>query len=199
MSKAFEPVRVGRWALPQRFVMAPMTRNRTPTTAPTALNARYYGQRAGAGLIITEGTQPSAVGQAYLATPGIHSDDQRDGWRAVADAVHAGGGRLVVQLMHGGRISHPDNKGGLETVAPSAIRASGEIVTPTGRQPYPTPRALSTDEVTDVIAEYVRAAENAIAAGIDGVEIHAANGYPPPPSSSPPRATAAMTPTERIP
>ena len=131
MSTAFESIRIGRWDLPQRFVMAPLTRNRAGEgQAPTELNAEYYGQRASAGLIITEGTQPSAVGQGYLDTPGMHSDEQVAGWRLVADAVHAGGGHVVVQLMHAGRIAHPDNKGGLESVAPSAIAAPGKIVTP---------------------------------------------------------------------
>ncbi|WP_206269332.1 alkene reductase [Streptomyces antioxidans] len=179
MSIAFEPVRVGRWDLPQRFVMAPLTRNRTPSTVPTELNATYYQQRAAAGLIISEGTQPSAAGQAYLATPGIHSSEQREGWWRTAEAVHGSGGRIVVQLMHGGRISHPDNKGGLETVAPSAVRAPGEIVTPTGPQRYPEPRALGTEDIPGIIAEFVAAARNAVAAGLDGVEVHAANGYLP--------------------
>ncbi len=180
MASAFEPVRIGPWDLPQRFVMAPLTRNRAGAgMAPTELNAEYYAQRAGAGLIITEGTQPSAVGQGYLDTPGIHSDEQVAGWRLVADAVHAKGGRIVVQLMHAGRIAHPDNKDGLETVAPSAIAAPGQIVTATGQQDYPTPRALETDEIPGLVQEFVHAARQAVAAGLDGVEVHAANGYLP--------------------
>ncbi|MEO6999661.1 MAG: alkene reductase [Terracoccus sp.] len=180
MSQAFEPIRVGRWDLPQRFVMAPLTRNRAgDAQAPTSLNATYYGQRASAGLIITEGTQPSAVGQGYLDTPGMHSDAQVAGWREVAEAVHEGGGHIVVQLMHAGRIAHPDNKNGLETVAPSAIAAPGEIVTATGQQPYPVPRALDTDEIPGLVEEFVNAARRAIEAGLDGVEVHAANGYLP--------------------
>lgn len=180
MSQAFEPIRVGRWDLPQRFVMAPLTRNRAGEhQAPTSLNATYYGQRASAGLIITEGTQPSAVGQGYLDTPGMHSDAQVAGWREVAEAVHAGGGHIVVQLMHAGRIAHPDNKNGLETVAPSAIAAPGEIVTATGQQAYPVPRALETDEIPALVEEFVEAARRAIEAGLDGVEVHAANGYLP--------------------
>lgn len=178
MTTTFEPVRIGRWDLPQRFVMAPLTRNRAGEgQTPTALNAEYYGQRASAGLIITEGTQPSAVGQGYLGTPGIHSAEQTAGWRAVADAVHAAGGHIVVQLMHVGRIAHPDNKGGLESVAPSAIAAPGTVVTATGNQPYATPRELATDELPGIVDEFVAAARNAIEAGLDGVEIHAANGY----------------------
>ena len=180
MSKAFESIRIGRWDLPQRFVMAPLTRNRAGEgQTPTELNATYYGQRASAGLIITEGTQPSAVGQGYLDTPGLHSDEQVAGWRLVADAVHAGGGRVVVQLMHAGRIAHPDNKNGLETVAPSAIAAPGQIVTPSGQQAFVTPRALETDEIPSLVAEFVHSARQAVAAGLDGVEIHAANGYLP--------------------
>ncbi|OFE16356.1 alkene reductase [Humibacillus sp. DSM 29435] len=180
MSQAFEPIRVGRWDLPQRFVMAPLTRNRAgDAQAPTSLNANYYGQRASAGLIITEGTQPSAVGQGYLDTPGMHSDAQVAGWREVAESVHKGGGHIVVQLMHAGRIAHPDNKNGLETVAPSAIAAPGEIVTATGQQAYPTPRALETDEIPALVEEFVYAARRAVEAGLDGVEVHAANGYLP--------------------
>lgn len=180
MSQAFEPIRVGRWDLPQRFVMAPLTRNRAgDAQAPTSLNATYYGQRASAGLIITEGTQPSAVGQGYLDTPGMHSDAQVAGWREVAESVHKGGGHIVVQLMHAGRIAHPDNKNGLETVAPSAIAAPGEIVTATGQQAYPTPRALETDEIPALVEEFVYAARRAVEAGLDGVEVHAANGYLP--------------------
>ena len=178
MSRAFESVRVGPWTLPQRFVMAPLTRNRAGEgMAPTELNATYYAQRAGAGLIITEGTQPSAVGQGYLNTPGVHSVDQVAGWRRVADAVHAEGGHIVMQLMHAGRIAHPDNKGGVETVAPSALAAPGQMFTAQGPVDHPTPRALRTDEIPAVIEEYVQAARNAIDAGIDGVEVHSANGY----------------------
>ena len=120
MSTAFETIRIGRWDLPQRFVMAPLTRNRAGEgQAPTALNAEYYGQRASAGLIITEGTQPSAVGQGYLDTPGIHSDEQVAGWRLVADAVHAGGGHVVVQLMHAGRSPTPTTRAGSRASPPA--------------------------------------------------------------------------------
>lgn len=177
-SPVFEPVRVGAWQLPQRFVMAPLTRNRAAAGGvPSDLAVEYYRQRASAGLIITEGTQPSAVGQGYLDTPGIHSDEQVAGWRRVADAVHAGGGHVVVQLMHAGRIAHPDNKNGLETVAPSAIAAPGQMVTADGQKPHPVPRALETDEVPGIVEEFVHAARQAMAAGLDGVEVHAANGY----------------------
>jgi len=174
----FDPIRIGRMDLPNRIVMAPLTRNRTPGDhAPTELNATYYAQRASAGLVVSEGSQPSAVGQGYLDTPGVHSPAQVEGWRRVADAVHARGGHLFVQLMHAGRVAHPDNKDGLESVAPSAIALEGEIVTAEGRKPYPTPRALETDEVPGVVAEFVEAARNAVEAGLDGVEIHSANGY----------------------
>ncbi|MDQ2852826.1 alkene reductase [Dermatophilaceae bacterium Sec6.4] len=178
MPTAFDPIRIGAWDLPQRFVMAPLTRNRAAEgMAPADLNVEYYAQRATAGLIITEGSQPSAVGQGYLNTPGIHSEAQVQGWRKVADAVHERGGKIVIQLMHAGRIAHPDNKNGLESVAPSALAAPGQMVTATGSVPHPTPRALETSEVAGIIEDFVSASRNAIKAGLDGVEIHAANGY----------------------
>ena len=178
MTEVFEPIKVGSWELPQRFVMAPLTRNRAGEgQVPQDIAVTYYGQRAGAGLIITEGTQPSAVGQGYLNTPGMHSPEQIQGWRAVGNAVHAGGGRIVVQLMHVGRIAHPDNKNGLETVAPSAIQLDQETVTSEGPKPSVLPRALETDEIPGIVQEFVHAARSAVEAGLDGVELHAANGY----------------------
>ena len=177
MSKAFDPITVGSWQLPQRFVMAPLTRNRAKGTVPGDLNAEYYGQRAAAGLIITEGSQPSAVGQGYLDTPGFHSAEQLAGWHKVAEAVHAGGGRIVAQLMHVGRVAHPDNTGGLESIAPSALPATGKMITADGEVDLPTPRALTPDEIPGVVQEFVTAARNAVEAGLDGVEVHAANGY----------------------
>ncbi len=178
MSRAFTPVRIGSWELPQSFVMAPLTRNRAGAgNAPTELNATYYGQRAGAGLIITEGVAPSAVGQGYLNVPGLYTAEQVDGWRLVADAVHERGGRIVAQLMHAGRIAHAENKDGVETVSASAVRAPGEMVTADGPQEHDVPRALATDELSGVVEDYVTASRNAVAAGLDGVEIHAANGY----------------------
>lgn len=178
MTDVFEPIKVGTWDLPQRFVMAPLTRNRAgEQQVPRDIAVTYYAQRAGAGLIVTEGTQPSAVGQGYLDTPGIHSPEQVEGWRKVADAVHAEGGRIVVQLMHVGRIAHPDNKNGLETVAPSAIQAPGEMVTAQGRVDHVVPRALETDEIPGIVEEFVHASRCAVEAGLDGVEIHSANGY----------------------
>jgi N-ethylmaleimide reductase len=174
----FDPIQVGKLSLANRVVMAPMTRNRAGTGGvPTSLVAEYYAQRVGAGLVITEGTQPSTIGQGYFDTPGIHSDEQVEGWRAVADAVHTAGGRIFVQLMHAGRIGHPDNKATPELVAPSAIAAPGEIFTRGGMKTHPVPRALTETEIPTVIAEFVHAAQQAVAAGLDGVEIHAANGY----------------------
>ena len=178
MTDLFEPFSVGKLTLANRIVMAPLTRNRAGDgQVPQEIAATYYGQRASAGLIISEGTQPSAVGQGYANTPGIHTVEQIEGWRAVADAVHEQDGHIFVQIMHTGRIGHPDNKAGLELVAPSALAAPDEIFTPTGMQAYPVPRALETDELPGVIAEFVHAARSAVDAGIDGVELHSANGY----------------------
>lgn len=178
MSRAFESLTVGRWQLPQRFVMAPLTRNRAGAgQAPTALNAEYYAQRAGAGLIVTEGTAPSHVGQGYLNVPGLYTDEQVEGWRLVADAVHAKDGVVVAQLMHAVRIAHADNKDGVETIAPSAVQAPGEMITAEGPKPHDVPRAPETDEIAGLVADFVTAARNAVAAGLDGVEVHSANGY----------------------
>lgn len=178
MSTLFSPLRVGALEAPNRIVLAPLTRNRAGEgMAPTQLNADYYAQRAGAAFIIAEGTQPSAVGQGYLRTPGIHTPEQVEGWRLVADAVHERDGRIVVQLMHVGRVAHPDNKAGLESVAPSAIAAPGSVVTADGERPMTTPRALTTNEIPGIVEDFVHAARCAREAGLDGVEIHAANGY----------------------
>ncbi|MFY1635718.1 alkene reductase [Solwaraspora sp. WMMB335] len=178
MPDLFEPVTIGKWTLPNRVVMAPMTRNRaTPDGVPSEHAATYYQQRASAGLLITEATQPSAVGQGYPNTPGLHTPAQIDGWRRIADAVHAADGRIVVQLMHVGRVAHPDNKHGLESVAPSTVAADGTLITASGPQPYVTPRALTTDELPQVTDEFRRAARAAVDAGLDGIELHGANGY----------------------
>ena len=178
MSRAFESLSVGRWQIPQRFVMAPLTRNRAGAGhAPTSLNAEYYAQRAGAGLIVTEGTAPSEVGQGYLDVPGLYTDEQVAGWRLVADAVHAKDGVIVAQLMHAGRVAHADNKHGAETVSASAVQAPGKIVTAAGPKPHDVPRSPDTDEIAGLVADFVTAARNAVAAGLDGVEVHAANGY----------------------
>lgn len=175
----FSPARFGDLALANRVVMAPLTRNRAGAgLVPSPLAAEYYAQRAGAGLIITEATQVSRGAQGYLDTPGIYTPDQVTGWRAVADAVHAKGGRIVVQLWHVGRISHtsllPD---GVQPVAPSAIRANAKTFTADGFVDVSEPRALALEEIPGVVDEFRTAARNAIDAGFDGVEIHGANGY----------------------
>jgi N-ethylmaleimide reductase len=159
--------------------MSPLTRSRaTPDGVPTELNAEYYAQRASHALIITEGTQPSADGQGYPVTPGIYTDEHIAGWRKVTDAVHEADGRIVIQLMHVGRISHPDNTPHhRQPVAPSAIKPAGQMFTGSGMQEMPEPRALSTEEVAATVDDFRRAAAAAIAAGADGVEIHGANGY----------------------
>jgi len=173
----FSSYQLGNLQLANRLVMAPLTRNRAGAgEAPTALAAEYYAQRAGAGLIISEGTQPSVVGQGYPHTPGLHTDAQVAGWTLVADAVHARGGRIVAQLMHAGRISHQAITG-MRPVAPSAVTPAGEVYTPQGMKAFKEPRALEATELPGVIAEYVDAARRAVQAGLDGVELHAANGY----------------------
>lgn len=179
MTTVFDPVRVGRYDLQNRLVMAPMTRSRAHVDGtPGELAPTYYAQRASVGLIVTEGTQPSADGQGYLTTPGIYTDAHVAGWRRVTDAVHAEGGHLFIQLMHAGRISHPDNTPHhAQGVAPSAIAPGIGIFTPTGMQDVPVPRALSTDEVRQTIADFAIAARRAVEAGADGVEIHGANAY----------------------
>ncbi len=182
MTDIFSPTKLGKLSLSNRIVMAPMTRGRAgPGDVPTDIMVEYYRQRAGAGLIITEGTQPSRAGKGYWRTPGIHSEEQVAGWRKVADAVHAEGGQIVMQIMHVGRAAVQANKDeDAETIAPSAIRCSDPIPGPDG-VPVETvmPRELRTDEITGVIAEYVAAARNAVRAGIDGVELHCSSGYLP--------------------
>ncbi|MDQ0604527.1 N-ethylmaleimide reductase [Streptomyces canus] len=180
MSNAlWNPIVVGEIPLPHRLAMAPMTRNRsTPKGVPTELNADYYAQRASHALIITEGTQPSADGQGYPVTPGIHTDEHIAGWRKVTDAVHKADGRIVIQLMHAGRMSHPDNTPHhRQPVAPSPVQPAGTMFTASGLQQMPVPRELSTEEVAATVDDFRRAAAAAIAAGADGVEIHGANGY----------------------
>jgi N-ethylmaleimide reductase len=177
--KLFSPFTLGDLHLPNRVVMAPMTRSRAGIgAAPTALNATSYAQRASAGLIIAEGSQICAEGQGYLRTPGIYTPAQTEGWRAVTQAVHARGGRIFLQLWHVGRASHPDNREtGTRAVAPSAIAAPVQIYTAAGLQPAPVPHALSSTDIAQVIAAYAQAARHAVSAGFDGVEIHGANGY----------------------
>lgn len=179
MSLLFSPVRMGRLTLSNRLVMAPMTRSRAAHDGtPRASAVSYYAQRASIGLIVTEGTQPSDDGQGYLSTPGIYTDAHVAGWKQVADAVHRRGGHLFIQLMHAGRMSHPDNtpyhRAG---VAPSAIAPGTPMFTAKGMQPIPEPRALTTDEVRRTVADFRVAARRAVEAGADGVEIHGANAY----------------------
>jgi len=178
-SSLWQPLALGRIELAHRLALAPMTRNRAnPDGVPGELVAEHYAQRASLGLLISEGTQPSADGQGYFNTPGIYTPEHVEGWRKVADAVHDKGGHLFIQLMHVGRVSHPDNTPHhRQAVAPSAIAPGEEIHTPTGKQPIPVPRELTTADIQDVIDEFRHAAASAVAAGADGVEIHAANGY----------------------
>lgn len=175
----FSRATVAGHQLQNRIVMAPMTRNRAIGNLPNALMAEYYAQRASAGLIITEGTSPSPNGLGYPRIPGLFSDAQVQGWKAVTDAVHAKGGKIFAQLMHTGRIGHPNNlPDGARLMAPSAIAAAGEIYTDSaGPQPHPVPPKMSLDEIADTREEFVHAAKNAMAAGFDGIELHAANGY----------------------
>jgi N-ethylmaleimide reductase len=177
--RLFAPFRLGPNRLANRFVMAPMTRNRAnDENAAHALTARYYEQRASAGLIITEGSQISPQGKGYPRTPGIYSTVQIAGWQHVTKAVHGAGGRIFLQLWHVGRISHPSiQPGGLLPVAPSAIAPQGTLYTGATAVPFVTPRALTVTEIAAVVDDYAAAAVNAREAGFDGVEIHAANGY----------------------
>ena len=170
---------LGPLQLPNRVVMAPMTRNRAgPGNVPGPLNATYYAQRAGAGLIVSEATQVSPQGQGYPGTPGIHSPAQVEGWKLVTEAVHRAGGRIFLQLWHVGRISHPAlQPGGALPVAPSAIAPKGQAWTLEGMKDYVTPHALEVAEIAGVVEDFRRGARNARAAGFDGVELHGANGY----------------------
>jgi N-ethylmaleimide reductase len=173
------PAQIGTLSLKNHMVMAPLTRSRAGEgDTPTPTVVEYYRQRAGAGLIITEGSQVSAQGKGYMRTPGIFTTEQIEGWKQVTDAIHAEGGRIFLQLWHVGRLSHSLVQLNNELpVAPSAIKADGEIYTPEGLKPYELPRALTLDEIPDVIADFRQGAENAKRAGFDGVEIHGANGY----------------------
>jgi N-ethylmaleimide reductase len=177
--KLFTHSKLGTIALQNRIVMAPMTRSRAPGNLANGLMATYYGQRAGAGLIITEGTSPSANGLGYARIPGIFSPEQTDSWMQVTAAVHAGGAKIFMQLMHCGRVGSVFNlPAGAELLAPSAISMGGAIWTDVqGEQPYDLPREMTLEDIGTAVGEYVQAARNALAAGFDGVEIHAANGY----------------------
>lgn len=179
MSLLFSKTTLGPLTLQNRMVMSPLTRNRATGNVPNELMVEYYSQRASAGLIITEGTSPSPNGLGYPRIPGIFSDAQVKGWKAVTSAVHARGAKIFVQFMHTGRIGHELNlPPGAHVIAPSAVAAAGEIYTDAqGMKPHPTPKAMSEAEIKSTIGEYAQAAKNAIAAGFDGIELHGANGY----------------------
>ena len=179
MPTLFDPVAVGDLRLPNRILMAPLTRNRSswPGRIPTLLMRDYYVQRASAGAIISEATSVTPIGVGYPHTPGIWSQEQVDGWREVTDAVHTAGGRILLQLWHVGRISDPSYHGGALPIAPSPIAAKGRVSLLRPERPYPVPRPLETEEVADVIEAFRKGVENSKAAGFDGVEIHGANGY----------------------
>ena len=179
MTSMFDPITLGAINLPNRIVMAPLTRNRAtlPGRAPTPLVGEYYAQRASAGLIITEATSVSPQGVGYPSTPGCWSDEQTAAWKQVVDHIHAAGGRVMMQLWHVGRISDPVYHDGNPPVAPSAIAPEGHVSLARPKRGYTVPRPLETDEVTAVVAAFRRGAENAKKAGFDGVEIHGANGY----------------------
>ena len=177
----FQPTRIGDIEVANRIVMAPLTRSRADEAGGdipgSAMNVDYYRQRSGAGLIISEGTQVSPVGKGYMATPGIYSQAQVDGWKAITQAVHAAGSKIIAQIWHVGRITHPDLTGGRQPVAPSAIQPHVVAYTRHGKVDVPVPHALTTEEVKNVVQQFRQAAANAIRAGFDGVEIHGANGY----------------------
>lgn len=175
----FSPAKLGSLDLSSRIVMAPMTRNRSLGNVPGDLVASYYGQRASAGLIITEGTSPSPNGLGYPRIPGIFSAAQVEGWKTVTAAVHSRGGKIFLQMMHTGRIGHPANlPAGAELVAPSATAAAGEIWTDaSGMQAHPLPREMSAADIATAVQEFADGARNAVVAGFDGVELHSANGY----------------------
>jgi len=178
MPTLFTPLTVGSLEVPNRIFMAPLTRCRAePGDVPGSLIATHYAQRASAGLLIAEATMAIAGNCAFPGAPGIHSEAQIAGWRTVTDAVHAAGGRIALQLWHGGRACHSALNGGAQPVSASAVAIEGEAYTPQGMQPYDTPRALDDSEIPGIVAGFRRAAENARRAGFDGVEIHGANGY----------------------
>ncbi|MFE2939854.1 alkene reductase [Streptomyces sp. NPDC059255] len=180
MTTAFDPIDLSGTQLANRVALAPMTRSRAfgPGNSPTDSTVEYYRQRASAGLLITEAIQPSVLGQGYPDTPGLHSPEQVATWRRVTDAVHAAGGRIFAQLMHGGRIGHPDlYPDGLVPVGASPVAAPGRIYLHTGPAEYVVPRELTSDEIRATVTDFATAARNAIEAGFDGVEVHGANGY----------------------
>lgn len=177
-SPLLAPLKLGALSLPNRIIMAPLTRSRAgETRVPNALMAEYYAQRAGAGLIFSEATSVSLQGVGYRGTPGVWSQEQVAGWRGVTDAVHAAGGRMVLQLWHVGRISDPELLDGALPVAPSAIKPKGFVSQLRPQREFVVPRALETDEIPGIIADFRKGAENAKAAGFDAVDVHGANGY----------------------
>lgn len=174
----FTPVALGELRLANRVALAPLTRMRAGASGvPGDLLVEHYAQRAGLGLVVTEGTYPRPASQAFVGQPGIVTDEQQAGWARVADAVHERGGQIVMQVMHGGRVTHPDVNGGRRVEAPSAIAIQGSVHTENGKQPYPVPHALTVAEAHEVRDDFVAAARRAVAAGLDGVEVHGANGY----------------------
>lgn len=179
MSLLFSPTVLGSLSLQNHLVMSPMTRNRAPGNVPNDLMAQYYAQRASAGLIVTEGTSPSPNGLGYPRIPGIFSEAQVVGWKRISAAVHAKGAKMFVQLMHTGRIGHPLNlPAGARVLAPSAVAAAGEMYTDAeGMKPHPVPHVMTEADIRATIDEYAQAAKNAVAAGMDGIELHSANGY----------------------
>ncbi len=179
MSDLFTPLRLGALELPNRILMAPLTRARAGDDhIPNALMAEYYSQRASAGLIIAEATMAMEGNSAFWMEPGIYSDAQIEGWKLTTDAVHAAGGKIFLQIWHGGRACHPLLNDGAQPVAPSELKIENdEVHTPEGKKPYVMPRALTDEEIPGIIAGFKKAAENAKAAGFDGVEVHGANGY----------------------
>ena len=179
MTTLFDPIKIGALELPNRIIMAPLTRARAigEGRVPNDLMTEYYVQRASAGLILSEATSVTPMGVGYADTPGIWSDEQVAGWKKITDAVHAAGGRIVLQLWHVGRISDPVFLDGAAPVAPSAIKPAGTVSLVRPKREYATPRALETAEIAGVVAAYRKGAENAKLAGFDGVEVHGANGY----------------------
>ena len=179
--KLFQPTRIGDIDVANRVVMAPLTRSRADEAAGdvpgSPMNIEYYRQRSNAGLIISEGTQVSPVGKGYMATPGIYSDAQVEGWKPITQAVHEAGSKIVAQIWHVGRVTHPNLTGGAQPIAPSAVAPKVVAYTHEGKVEAPEPRALAPDEIKEIVAEYRRGAANAIRAGFDGIELHGANGY----------------------
>ena len=174
----FSPMTLGELELPNRLVMAPLTRVRSGKEGvPGPLVAEHYRQRASLGLIVSEGTYPSRAGQGFPGQPGLVTEEQLKGWANVTSAVHSEGGRIFAQVMHAGRVTHKDTNGGFEVVAPSAIAIDGETRTYEGKKPFPVPHALLTTELPGIVQEFVTASRNAVGAGFDGVELHSANGY----------------------